>query len=601
MTLGKKEFIRRYIELLHAYVKSPAEKHLAAIESLGQEMLLLKLPPEEIGEMHDLAIAHLIESSDLKAKEIRAVSLPLMQLLMAYGVAFRSLLARKQAEECLHLASRAIATTMEGIIITDDKGTILDVNRAFERVTGYTKIEAIGNMPSMLQSGKQDESFYQNMWRSIGKSGQWQGQIWNKRKDGEIYPEHLSISAIYNDEDVLTNYVGVFSDISEQLSLEEQFRQAQKMEAIGTLVGGIAHDFNNMLAGMTGNLYLAKKELKGTPDVLLKLTNVEQLSFRAAEMIQQLLTFARKGHVSMQQLSFAPLIKETLKLLRTSVPENIKLHRDICYDSLEIHGDGTQLHQVLMNLINNARDAVEGVVDPRITIRLEAFQTDEAFLKSHTNTQSGRYAHLSVEDNGCGIPEDQIEHLFEPFFTTKEQGKGSGLGLAMVYGAVKTHHGFVEVDSIEGKGSTFHIYLPLLESEGVTAASAKKEAVAQGQGETILLADDEFHLRESFADVLAMLGYKVLTAKDGVEALEVFKAHQQDIALVMLDVVMPHCSGTLLAKRIRKVNPDVPVIFVTGYDKEHVLGSGEQIQNSDAITKPFKFDVLSHSIRRLLD
>ncbi|MDX8412026.1 MAG: response regulator [Mariprofundaceae bacterium] len=605
MSPDKPAYFQQYISLLNEYVDSHDEAPLEKIEAMGRKMVQSNVPLEDIGEMHDLAIAGQLSSSELSVERVKSASLPLLQLLISYGMESRAIKARKEkADELVRKLSQAIEQAGESILITDREGIIEYVNPAFTKLTGYTAEEAIGQTPRLLNSGRQDAAFYEEMWGTITSGKTWHGKIFDRKKDASVYPAMLTISPILDGSGDVTHYisfVGIQSDLTEFENMERQFHQAQKMEALGTLVGGIAHDFNNMLSGMIGNLYLAKKELKGAPGVLQKLANVEQLSFRASEMIQQLLTFARRGSVDIKPLPLTPFIKQALKLLRTSVPENIDTRLDICNDALTIHGDGTQIHQTLMNLITNARDAVEGVDDPRIIVRLEPFQPSEAFLERREYFKVGRYAHLSVEDNGHGIPEDKVEHVFEPFFTTKEVGKGTGLGLAMVYGAVKTHHGFVEVESIEGKGSTFHIYLPLLVSEGVAAASVKKEAVALGQGETILLADDEPHVREAFAEVLESLGYKVLTAKDGVGALEAFNTHQQDIALVMLDVVMPHCGGTLLAKRIRKVNPDVPVIFVTGYDKEHVLGSGEQIQNSDAISKPFQVDVLSHSIRKLLD
>jgi len=243
---------------------------------------------------------------------------------------------------------------------------------------------------------------------------------------------------------------------------QEKNIEARKMEALGTLVGGIAHDFNNMLAGMTGNLYLAKQKLRNNPEAVRNLDNIEKLSRRAADMIQQLLAFARKGMVNMKETPLAPFVKETIKFLRASVPENIHLHQYICNDALPVRADATQIHQVLMNLVNNACDATEGVDEPRIFIRLQAFETDDAFMKRHACFKPGRYAYLSVRDNGCGIPEARIKTVFEPFFTTKAVGKGTGLGLSMVFGAIKTHHGFVDVESIEGEGSTFHIYIPLL-------------------------------------------------------------------------------------------------------------------------------------------
>ncbi|RME33317.1 MAG: response regulator [Deltaproteobacteria bacterium] len=383
--------------------------------------------------------------------------------------------------------------------------------------------------------------------------------------------------------------------------MQQQFLQAQKMEAIGTLVGGIAHDFNNMLAGITGNVYLAKSKVDKSSDVAEKLHNIEQISFRAADMVKQLLTFARKDTVSMKEMPLKPFVKESVKLLRATIPENIAIQQDICDEPLIIRGDSTQLHQVLLNLVNNARDAVEGVRHPCINIRLSPFEPDSAFTETHPPFKAGqRYARLTVEDNGCGIPEEQLRHVFEPFFTTKEQGKGTGLGLAMVFGAIKSHQGHVEVESVVGKGTAFHVYLPLLKQAGPADALGTDEDVIHGHGECILLADDEPSVRESMKEVLIKLGYRVHAAEDGRQALEIFTAHRNEIVLCILDVVMPHLGGHELAARLRAVAPDLPIVFMTGYDQSQVLGTRRQLPNSEALTKPVSVVVLSRCLRRML-
>jgi len=513
----------------------------------------------------------------------------------------RDISKRKQSEHTLRKLSSAIEQAGESVIITDKSGIIEYVNPAFEKITGYSAAEAIGNTPRMLKSGNQDAAFYATMWKTIADGRVWHDKVIDKRKDGSFFPAMLTISPIRDEKDDITHYVGLTADLTEQDTLEQQFHQAQKMEAIGTLVGGIAHDFNNMLAGMTGNLYLAKQRVENDPDMLQKLDNVEQLSMRAANMIEQLLTFARKGIIRMKEMPLSPFIKETLKFLRASTPENIAMHTDICSDALPVRGDATQLHQILMNLISNACDAVEGVEEACITIRLETCKPDKAFTNAHPDAPAASYAHLSVADNGCGIPEHLHEHLFDPFFTTKEQGKGTGLGLSMVYGAVTSHHGVVEMQSALNKGSSFHIYLPLLEQQQASLLPASGQAEkAEGQGELILLADDERCVRETTAEVLEMLGYEVLQASDGLKAMELFKTRQNDINLAMLDVVMPHCGGMPLAENIRDIQPGMPVIFMTGYDKQHVLGGNTPLPNSEILTKPVDFDALSRHIQQLL-
>ena len=395
---------------------------------------------------------------------------------------------------------------------------------------------------------------------------------------------------------------GTAQDISEQKQLEEQFLQAQKMEALGTLVGGIAHDFNNILAGITGNIYLARRHNSLPSDATERIETVESLSFRAAELIKQMLTFARKDKVSMQALPFSSFLKETLKFLRSSTPENIAIRQKITDKPMTITADATQIHQILMNLINNACDAVENVDEPCISIVLESVQTDSSFKQMHRKAgDHTAYAHLSVTDNGCGIPEHDINHLFDPFFTTKGQGKGTGLGLAMVFGAIQTHKGFIDVESTVGKGSTFHIYLPIKKINATADELVQDDTPAPGHGETILLVDDEKYIIETGKQVLESLGYRVLEARNGEDAVEVFHANKGEIALVIMDVVMPKMDGVTAAGKIQNMDPDMKFLFCSGYDKGEALPRDTASSNSAYLPKPYTVGDLSKLIRKLLE
>jgi len=508
------------------------------------------------------------------------------------------------ANKALRKLSCCVEQSGEAILITDRQGNIEYVNPAFTRLTGYAAAEAIGRNPKILNSGNQDAAFYRDMWQTIAAGRSWQGKVIDKRKDGSFYPALLTISPIHDQSDntlQFTHFVGIQSDLTRIDDAEERFQQAQKMEAIGTLVGGIAHDFNNMLAGMTGNLYLAKKRAQGMPEILHRLDTVEALSYRASEMIAQLLAFARKGTINMQAIPLTSYIKEVMKLLSVSVPENIRVEQHICSDDLQVKGDSTQIHQMLMNLVNNARDALDGIDKPMLTITLEPFEADETFVQQRNwHIHSRRFAHISVRDNGCGIPAHQIKHLFEPFFTTKEQGKGTGLGLAMVYGAVKSHQGFVEVESKAGKGATFHLYLPLVAARSETDQVHAEEPV-KGNGECILLVDDEPHLLAAGRDLLTSLGYKVLTAVNGQEAVDTFKAKADSIDLVILDVVMPVMGGVVACQCMREIRANIKVIYSTGYDKDETISKELIGEHALILNKPTPVAEMSRMIRNKLD
>ncbi len=506
---------------------------------------------------------------------------------------------RKANEETLRKLSQAIQQAGEAVMITDRNALIEYVNPAFTEITGYQPEDIIGKTPAVLKSSAQEPSFYKDLWDTIAGGRIWHGTLIDKKKDGSFYPALMSVAPIHNESGEITHYVSIQQDMTDYKKMEEQFLQAQKMEAIGTLVGGIAHDFNNMLAAIQGNVYLARREFGNQTKLDDRMDNIEQLGTHAADMVKQLLTFARKDRVRMNTLSLNAFIKEVFKLVRSTVPENIELVCDPCEEELIIDGDATQLQQVLMNLLNNARDAISHVPQPKISCSLRPFVATADFKKAHPEIKGERFAVLNVSDNGEGIEEAHLQKVFEPFFTTKRVGEGTGLGLAMVYGAVQSHRGTIEVESEQGKGTAFHMYLPLIDGAG-NALQEKDRSIIQGQGETILLVDDEDSMRSTTEEVLLSLGYKVLSAADGEQALEMFAARQHDISLVITDVVMPKMGGVDLAKAVRLLNKKVPIIFATGYAKDQVMTAGDQVEKSTTISKPFAFDQLSQLLRKLM-
>jgi len=506
---------------------------------------------------------------------------------------------RDQQLNSLRKLSQAIEQTAEVITITNSDGVIEYVNPAFSIITGYSEEESIGKRPLLFR----DESYRvlaNEIRNTLARGESWQGIVTEKRKDGTTYPARLIVSPIRNEAGEITHHVGVHEDLSKVQQLEEQFQQSQKMESIGTLVGGIvAHDFNNILAAIQGNLYLAKKLVKNNPPTINKLNNIEQLGTHAAEMIQQLLTFARKDRVSMHPLSLNIFMKEAFKLASRSIPENIETSCEICEETLAIIGDATQLQQILMNLLNNAHGALSDTDKPMIHCSLESFTPTTEFLQLHPKPKVERFAHICVRDNGCGIPESIRKKIFEPFFTTKSVGEGSGLGLAMVYGAIQTHFGYIDMESTP-TNTAFHIYLPLISVDSIEAGKLQDEII-QGKSETILLVDDDPDMRTVTCEVLQSLNYTVIKAQDGQQALNLFQHHGENIDIILTDIVMPVMGGHELARHARQLKKDIPIIFASGYDKKQTFDTENALSQSIFLHKPFTVEKLSLSIRQLLD
>jgi len=513
---------------------------------------------------------------------------------------------RKQIEEALRLTATAFETS-EAILITDAKGVILSVNHACEVLTGYSAGELIGKRPNILASGKLDLQFYEAMWKTLINEGVWSGELINKRKSGEEYLEKLSITASKSPAGKTVNYIGVFSDISEKVELERQLRHSQKMESIGVLVGGIAHEFNNMLAAITGNLYLAKMKVEKECAIREKLDTAEKTCFKAAGLIKQLLVFARKDIAGneLTMVDMAEWLPEGVNLARSALSSDVELKCTIEKNDLIIKADTTELQQIVMNLINNARDASSHRDRPLIEIELSSGIASPEFRQRHKTFQGYEFVCLMLRDNGEGIPQDKLVRIFEPFYTTKEAGKGTGLGMAVIEGIINSMHGCIEVASEVGVGTTFNVYIPRQHSETIADEAKTQKAVPeellQGHGETILIADDEAEVLSMISEVLHGLGYKVITACNGRDAVEQFKRNSQSIDMALLDVVMPELSGSSAAILMREINPDLPLLFLTGYNPDDRRSDMDELENYDVVAKPIRVTALSLMIRKLLD
>lgn len=505
---------------------------------------------------------------------------------------------RKRSEEARLRLSAAVEQSPEAIVITDVDGTIVYVNPAFERITGYSPGEVIGSNPRILKSGHQDKGFYENFWDTITHGRTWIGHLVNKKKDGSLYEEDVSVSPVKDTTGKIVNYVAVKRDVTEDVSLQRQLRQAQKMEAIGTLAGGVAHDFNNVLQIVLGfsEIMFLDKEFPDRFSADLKAIN--EAAKRGADLVSRLMTFSRKSEFKPQPLNLNHRIIELRKMLERTLPKIIDIELVLGESLSAINADPNQLDQVLMNLAVNARDAMpEG---GRLSFQTSNIVLDHEYTATHIEVKPGPHVLLIAEDTGCGIDSGALEHIFEPFYTTKEIGKGTGLGLAIVHGIVKQHGGHIVCESQQGKGTTFKIYFPALVSGKIGYEVAKTSAF-RGGPETILIVDDDQSVREIGARILEKAGYKVMEATNGIEAVEVYSARKKEIALIVLDVIMPKMDGRQCLKELLSIDPSVKVVVASGQLLTDSMKETNAPGAKACIKKPYDVREALEIIRTVLD
>jgi two-component system cell cycle sensor histidine kinase/response regulator CckA len=414
-----------------------------------------------------------------------------------------------------------------------------------------------------------------------------------KCKDGTEKVIHfLSVTMSSGDQFMLTK------DITEQTLLESRLRQAQKMEAIGTLAGGIAHDFNNILAGIMGYAELLKLENSDQSSITDRLNEILKATRRAKDMVRQILAFSRKDKQARIPIQVSPIVKEALKMLRNALPSTIEISQYIDNGIGIVEADATQIHQVLMNLSTNAAHAMRekgGILD--ISLTNVEVNADEA--ARHPDLRQGPYVRLNVSDTGKGMSNEVMERIFEPYFTTKEKGVGTGLGLAVTHGIVKNHGGAITLESKPGKGSTFNVYIPRIEKE-VTPKTEATE-VLPGGSERILFVDDEQVLVNIGKEMLERLGYEVTARTSSIEALELFRVKPDQFDLVITDMTMPNMTGEKLAKEIMGIRADIPIILCTGYSEHIGRESAEKMGIRGFVMKPFSMNELANVIRKGID
>lgn len=509
-------------------------------------------------------------------------------------------LARVQLEQKHRRLSEAIEQSAESVVITDTEGVLLYVNPTFERVTGYSRDEVLGKKLNMLNSGKQDKAFYQDLWKTISSGQVWHGRFINKRKDGTLYTDDATISPVRDESGTIVSYVGVQRDVTRELQLEDQYRQAQKMEAVGLLAGGIAHDFNNLLTVINGFAEMIQFELPADHLHLQKLASrVRYSGTRAAALVQQLLAFSRREFVEPKVLNLNKVVTDISRMLERLIEEHIVLRTEFVPDLWPVRADAHQIEQIIVNLTVNARDAMpDGGL---LTIETENKVIDDDYTADHLGLKPGAYVLLTVSDTGIGMTDEVKQHLFEPFFTTKEQGQGTGLGLATVFGIVKQCQGAIFVYSEPGKGASFKIYFPRVsEVDENIAVSEQTQEIPRGT-ELILVVEDEVTVRDLAVYMLRRQGYQVIEAANGEEALRLAQNHDEKIDLLLTDTIMPKMSGKVLAEEFRGRYPDTKILFTSGYSDRNVMRHSMMESGMDFIPKPFSAAELARKVRTVLD
>ncbi len=503
---------------------------------------------------------------------------------------------RAEAERASLVA--AVEQTAEEILITDAQGNIQYCNPSFERLTGYTRSEIIGRNPRFLKSGEQDASFYRDLWTTLMSGGIWSGRFTNRKKDGSLYYGEGTISPIHDASANLTGFVSATRDVTSRLRMEDQLRQAQKMEGIGRLAGGVAHDFNNLLTVIAGYSGLLEEKFSADDPLLDYARQISRASEHAASLTKQLLTFSRKQIIKPKPLDLNVLVAGMKQMLQRLVGEDVEVITDLAPSLGLVRADADQMSQILINLTANARDAMPG--GGRLCVRTADVESRDIPAAGEMESMSGAAVLLGVSDTGVGMSYETSQNIFEPFFTTKERGRGTGLGLSTVYGIVKQNSGYIDVVSEPGRGATFSIYLPRID-ERPAVREGDESAVTRIRGsETILVVEDHEGVRGLIVGTLELCGFQVLQASDGSDALLQAEHHSGTIDLLLTDVIMPGMNGKEVADRLAAVRPGIKVLFISGYSGELIAHRGVLDAGVDYLPKPFTPDALAGKVREML-
>jgi two-component system, cell cycle sensor histidine kinase and response regulator CckA len=581
-----------------AFIIKPVEPEpfLARLREVLAKNVRGELMPGKESPMEDNVLF-----KDYSEVVVRKLEEKVLQLEQTNRALVAEIAERKKSDAALQLRERAIRAATQGLLITDpgqpDNG-IVYVSPGFERITGYASDEVLGRNCRFLQGRDTDPSAVAQLREAILAGEPCTVELLNYRKNGSPFWNELSISPVRDDSGRLTHFVGVQVDVTARRNLEEQFRQVQKMEAVGQLAGGVAHDFNNLLTIINGYSAVLLRSLPPGDPSLGLVAEIHTAGERSAGLTRQLLAFSRKQVLAPRMLDLNKVTGNTDKLLRRLIGEDVRLTATLDPELWAVRADPGQIEQVLMNLAVNARDAMPR--GGRLTIETRNVELDEGYARLHPDARAGPYVLLSVTDTGCGMTPEVQARIFEPFFTTKAPGKGTGLGLSTVYGIVKQSGGHVAAYSEVGIGTTFKVYLPRVEQLVEEKVRSRPQTTPKGT-ETILLVEDDDGVRSITRHMLTGFGYHVLEACNGDEAIRAANGLDRPIHLLITDVVIPGASGRVVAESVVARHPGARVLFVSGYTGDAVVRHGILEEKIHFLPKPFSPDSLAMKVRDILD
>ncbi|MBN1407892.1 MAG: response regulator [Calditrichaceae bacterium] len=505
--------------------------------------------------------------------------------------------SRQKIENEVRMLAHAIQSISECVSVTNMDGNILFVNDSFIKIYGYSKDDLIGKSVDIIQSANNPQELLETINKQTLNGG-WKGEFIHKKKDGAEIPVSLSTSLMRDENNQKMAIISVSSDISDRRELEEQFRQTQKMEAIGRLAGGVAHDFNNLLTVINGYSELILRNMKGDDPIYRQLVEIDKAGQRAASLTRQLLAFSRKQVLQPVVLDIKNIMTNLDKMLHRLLSENIELTTLFDPELGYIKADPGQIEQVILNLVINARDAMP--LGGKLTIEIRNIIFEELFYWEDQKIEPGTYLMLSISDTGEGMDQKTVAQIFEPFFTTKKE-EGTGLGLSTVYGIVKQSGGFINVYSEISEGSVFKIYFPCVKEPAADLSKKIRNSDSLSGSETILVAEDEEYVRNLACEVLRIHGYTVLDAANGGSALLKCEKHKDTIHLLISDVVMPEMSGIELVERLLSIHHEMKVLYMSGYTDDAVIRHGILEEKVQFLQKPFTPISLLEKVRKILD